>query len=173
MLGTYSHTEYNSPIEAQCSGSSTRQFQYNIEFPHGRNGTCGGIPCGTVSWTLDTAKPLWVSEVRENGSGVHTTAGLLNREWSCTEPSPQTGVRMREVSAPCGSCGPLVSGQSVATKPNHPDLGCRDKVYVVGMGTVTVMDTGDLDEAQLDHYIGRTPCNAAITLSPAKAIKLF
>ena len=125
VLGTYSHTQYNSPIEAQCSGSSTRQFQYNDD------GDCGAINCNTVDWTLDTAKPLWVSEVRENGSGVHTTAGLLSQEWSCSEPSPPgggnpTGVRMREVSAPCGSCDTLKANQSIATSNTNMDLGCRD-----------------------------------------------
>ena len=175
VLGTYLHTRYNSPIEAQCSGSSTRQFQYN----EGKNGTCGGIPCNTVNWTLDTAKPLWVSEVGENGSGVHSDAGLLNQEWSCSEPSPPgggnpTGVRMREVSAACGSCGTLMANQSVATSREHTDLGCGDNVYVVGVGKRKVRDVGGgVSSTQLDHYIGRTPCNAAETVDPAKTIKLF
>ena len=175
VLGTYSHTQYNSPIEAssECSGSSTRQFQYNDD------GDCGGIQCSQVDWTLDTAKPLWVSEVGQNGSGVHTTAGLLNQEWSCSEPSPPgggdpTGVRMREVSAPCGSCDTLTANKSVATSRNHRDWGCRDKVYIVGVGTKTVTDVGGgVSNTQLDHYIGRTPCNDANTLDPAKTIKLF
>ena len=178
VLGTYSHTQYNSPIEAssECSGSSTQQFQYN----EGNNGTCGGIPCSTVNWTLDTAKPSWVSEVRENGSGVHSTAGLLSQEWTCTEPSPQTGVRMREVSQPCCSCigRTLVAHKTVAINVSNMNLSCGDKVWVHGLnngakGVVTVADSGDLSLTQLDHYIGRTPCNAATTQPSAKTIKLF
>ena len=170
VLGNYRHTRYNTPIEARCSGSSTSNFQYN----EGKNGTCGGIPCSTVSWTLATAKPGWVREVGQNGSGVHSTAGLLSREWSCTEPSPQTGVRMRKVSAPCASCGgSLTTNKSVATKRNHPYLNCGNRVYVHGVGVVTVKDTGALATAQLDHYSGRSGCNAPNDIGTLKTIKLF
>ena len=170
VLGNYRHTRYNTPIEARCSGSSTSNFQYN----EGKNGTCGGIPCSTVGWTLATAKPVWVREVGENGSGVHRGAGLLSQEWSCTEPSPQTGVRMRKVSAPCASCGgSLTKNKSVATRSGHPYLKCGNRVYVHGVGVVTVKDTGALAEAQLDHYYGKTACNDAPTIGTKKTIKLY
>ncbi len=179
VLGTYSHTRYNSPIEAQCSGSSTRQFQYNDD------GDCAGISCGTVTWTLDTAKPLWVTEVGENGSGVHSQAGLLSQEWYCPEPSLQgggdpTGVIMRKVSQPCGSCSrrTLVAHKTVAINVENMQLSCGDKVWVHGLnngakGVVTVVDSGDLSLTQLDHYYGKTACNNAPSIGNAKTIKLF
>ena len=42
VLGNYRHTRYNTPIEAQCVGSSSRQFQYNDD------GDCGAI---VTRWT--------------------------------------------------------------------------------------------------------------------------
>ncbi len=169
VLGNYRHTRYNTPIEAQCVGSSSRQFQYNDD------GDCGAINCNTVDWTLNTAKPKWVSEVAQNGSGVHSTAGLLSQEWICTEPSPQTGVRMRKVSAPCASCGgTLTKNKSVATSRGHPDLPCGTKVYVHGVGVVTVKDTGrGVARTQLDHYYGKTACDDAPSIGTKKTIKLF
>ena len=174
VLGTYLHTRYNSPIEAQCVDSSTRQFQYNDD------GDCGGIQCSQVDWTLDTAKPLWVREVGQNGSGVHSTAGLLSREWTCTEPSPQTGVRMRKVSQPCGSCSrrTLVAHKTVAINVRNMHLSCGDKVWVHGLnngakGVVTVVDSGGLSSTQLDHYYGQTACDDAPSIGNAKTIKLF
>ena len=67
-----------------------------------------------------------------------------------------------------------MANQSVATSREHTDLGCGDNVYVVGVGKRKVRDVGGgVSSTQLDHYIGRTPCNAAETLDPAKTIKLF
>ena len=182
VLGTYSHTRYNSPIEASsaCTGSSTRQFQYND------GGACEAVgECSDLTWTLDTAKPSWESEVRENGSGVHRNAGLLNREWTCPEPDlpgggDPTGFRMREVPYPCGSCSGrrVVAHRTVAIDHEHLELSCGDKLWVHGLnngknGVVTVVDTGDFAVAQLDHYYGQTACNDAPSIGPGKTIKLF
>ena len=182
VLGTYSHTRYNSPIEASsaCTGSSTRQFQYND------GGACEAVgECSDLTWTLDTAKPSWESEVRENGSGVHRNAGLLNREWTCPERDlpgggDPTGFRMREVPYPCGSCSGrrVVAHRTVAIDHEHLELSCGDKLWVHGLnngknGVVTVVDTGNFAVAQLDHYYGQTACNDAPSIGPGKTIKLF
>ncbi len=37
VLGVYSHTKYNTPVEASCSDNTTGQFQYND------NGSCGAL----------------------------------------------------------------------------------------------------------------------------------
>ena len=155
VLGTYRHTKYNTPTESFCSDNTTGQFKYND------NNNCGGITCGTVDWTSETGKSKWLGEVEENGSGKHSRAGILSKEWICSEPPPITGRRMRKVPAPCPSCGgTLRVGESVARNAKNKKLPCGTKVYVHGVGIVKVQDAGGrLATNQLDHYIGTSGCN--------------
>jgi hypothetical protein len=71
---------------------------------------------------------------------------------------------MRKVPAPCPFCQnySVTPGQTVAVNPQKDNLACGTRLFVDGVGTVTVTDHGDLDPRyvhQLDHYSGISACN--------------
>lgn len=94
------------------------------------------------------------------GSGYHANAGMVSREWICSEPTPQTGYKFRQVPNPCPKCpGSLTAGTSVARNESNSDLPCGARVFVYEMGIRTIQDTGArVAVDQLDHYAGTTGC---------------
>ena len=158
VLGTFQHTKYNTPVEALCTDNVTKPFTYND------NDNCGAIDCPTVTWTSENGKSKWLKEYAENGSGKHSRAGILSKEWICSAPAAHTGPEMREVPAPCPRCTDLSLTVNTSVAVSQENLGgelpCGTRLYVVGLGTVTVKDIGSgVGDTQLDHYIGTTGCN--------------
>ncbi len=148
VLGDYNHTQYNTPNEADCTGTPTN-FCYTT-------GTCLSTTCNWI--TNGVGKSNWLSEVAENGSGYHSTMGYISLEGWCQRhgyPSPpecNNLLLLRDVTTPCPSClgQTIVANETAAVKPGHPYLTCGDRVYVYQVGVRTVADTGGgLREAQL------------------------
>lgn len=164
VLGDYLHTQYNSPIETSCTGALS-PFCFQA-------GGCGGISCGNA--TTAQGRSVWISEVLENGSGVHSSLGIMSREYFCGRTCGSYS-RFRAVPAPCGSCNTsLVAYQSVARSEFNYSLECGNLVFIEGLGLRTVADTGgDLSTRQLDHFAGASGCNVEQTLGYLKTFKLF
>lgn len=163
VLGDYLNTRYNTPTESYCSGSL-------VEIG-ATTGTCSFVSACTFSNYM--GKEQWWSEVYENGSGVSETQGLVSREWFCTGPPRRT----RKVPSLCPYCAgmSLIPGATVAVKAEHPDAPCGATLYVDGVGTVTVADTGgDLPLQQLDHYAGFSGCNReGGTIGIRKVVRIY
>jgi len=174
VLGNYLHTRYNTVSNASCPGSNTRKLCYT-------NGTsCTGVSCS--SWSSVQAKPLFMSELAENGSAFHSSIGFVSIEWFCANPSipgcsPVNEERGRRVPSACPTCPnlDLTANQTVAISPENNDLACGDQVYVVGTGLRRVTDNGGrLGRKQLDHYSGVSGCNqTAGTIGNRKTFKIF
>jgi len=133
---------------------------------------CLAIDCQTASTSTAEAKPQWLSEVEENGSGLSETQGVVSREWFCSGPER----RVRRVSQPCAACTgmALQPYATVAVKnTDEQTIPCGATLYVHGVGTRTVVDLGNLAENQLDHYIGFTGCNQASSYGTRKVIRLY
>ncbi len=161
VLGDYLHTRYNTPTESYCTGTNT-PFNYT-------SGGCVNVQC---NWNHGEGLSGWIDEVEENGSGFSNTLEFVSLEWVC----PNTGTNLRQVPNPCSKCGgTLTVGVSVARNPSNENLPCGTKVYVYGVGPVTVQDAGGgLALDQLDHYAGISGCDeTAGTIGRRKTIKLY
>jgi 3D (Asp-Asp-Asp) domain-containing protein len=179
VLGNYNHTRYNTVNNAHCPGSSSRALCFN----HGATNSCSSVgSCSASSWSSVLAKPLFMTEFAENGSGFHPGAGTLSIEWFCGNPglpgcSTSQQQRGRRVPSPCPTCTGMsvIPNRTVAVSRNHPQLRCGDEVFVAGVGSVQVTDEGGLvAQNQLDHYTGISGCNAAGgTIGVRKTFKLF
>ena len=165
VLGTYLHTQYNSPIETLCQDPLVAPFCY-------QSAGCGGINC--TSGSSASGRRIWLDETEENGSGVHSVLGMMSKEYYCGGGFCGSTRRYRQVPTPCGLCGsPLVAGQSVAISASNFYLKCGDQVFIPGLGTRTVVDTGGgVSTRQLDHYGGTGGCNDLPTLGYLPTFKL-
>lgn len=147
VLGDYDHTCYNTPDEAGCAGE-LQWFSYTT-------GDCVNVDC---VWTNAQGRSEWLDEVEENGSGMDLSGHVYSLEHFCT--GNYYSPALRRTGVPCAQCGGTVSEGDVAVQPNHPYLGCSDRVCVHGHGIHTVVDTGSgVAETQLDHYTGVSACN--------------
>lgn len=170
-LGTYRHSQYTTPRESDP--------------------TCGGPPVavcktdivgGNCTYTPATFRSTFEAEAYENGSGTSIDFGLVQREWFCTTPPPGcTGHRYRPVAQITPGCpGQQVNATTVAVRKTHADLGCGDKVCIVGAGaggtnivkTVTDFCPG-CTMTQLDNYTNDGRCTGIPNLGDFITIKLF
>lgn len=164
VLGDYNNTRYNTPTESFCSGNPINISRVS--------GTCAAAE--NCDFATVQGKSGWWSEVYENGSGVSETPsiGVVSREWGCAGPHP----KMRSVSAPCPQCSgqTLSVGNTVARNASNSNVPCGATLYVHQVGTVTVVDAGDLALNQLDHYVGFGGCNrVGGSIGVRKVIRLF
>ena len=167
VLGDYLHTRYNVPDEQSCSGSP-QPFCYN-------DGDCTLPPC---QWqTGGTGKSGWLEEVLQNGSGFSQTLGFVSLEWFCSSPLEcSLALRNLTVDSGCPACpgGSLADGSTVAVRPDHPDLGCGDRVFILDLGVRLISDHGQLPALdQLDHFAGVSGCNAPDSIGRRRTIKLY
>ncbi len=156
-LGSYNHTQYNTPASGQCSGSPVGFCYFT--------GDCINVQSCTVYHTAQ-APSGWVNEVEENGAGYHSQLGFMGREGFCLYPGA-CGHTLRQESSPCPSCSGMsvVAGMTVAANKMNQDLPCGSRVFVDGVGVVQVTDHGGgLAVKQLDHYVGISGCNQASTI---------
>ncbi len=157
VLGSYNHTQYNTPSSGQCAGSPVG-FCYFA-------GDCVNVQSCT-SYQSSQAPLGWVTEVEQNGSGYHSQLGFISLESFCAHPGACSHT-FRKVTSPCPFCNglSLVAGQTVAIRASNPDLSCGDRVFVDSVGVVQVTDHGGgLASKQLDHYVGISGCNQASTI---------
>ena len=163
-LGVYRHSQYNTPNE--------------------NDNTCAGTPVSVCIFdshcvnVIGTLCNTFAAEVWENGSGISTSYGTIQREWEC--PGCTEEYRFRTVGPIQPSCaGRGLGDTTVARGPGNRDLGCGDRVLIVGLGedvgTVkTVTDLGgDVDLTQLDNYTANGACSGVFDLGNFLTIKLF
>jgi hypothetical protein len=135
ILGTYRHSQYNTPNEADatCQTGGT----VNVCFT---NNNC--------VYTTGTLPGTFASQTALNGSGQSLNHGLIQPEAFCQThgfppPTACQGIdifRANQVRTPqCTGLG--LSDTTVARNPNHPDLGCGDNVCLVGTPGGNILKT--------------------------------
>lgn len=165
VLGDYLHTQYNIPRETECSGNPI-PFSYIDRPTCLKIGDCASAPLGSSQ-----GRSNWISETRENGTGLHSSLGYI---WKEQQSECRARAEFRRVDAPCPACGGvLTAGESVARNPRNSDLPCGAAVYVHGLGVKTVQDSGGGGMGWLDHFAGESGCNEPSSLGVRKTIRLF
>jgi hypothetical protein len=125
VLGTYRHSQYNSPQEAYCTGTLSPAWVININ-----NCTFTATPNGLES--------DFMSQMVINGSGISPSYGNLQVTHQC--PNYPNGANSNnsfaQVTTINGSClQPVIAGQTVATFPNpypgNATWNCTDTMQLV------------------------------------------
>lgn len=167
VLGDYFHSRYNIPDETDCGG-----------VPEGFCHTTGDCIVTQCQWNSGAfGRSEWLSEVQENGAGLSSQLGFVGLEFFCNRPAGcQVGLRdlIGEENA-CPACRNrgLRAGETVAVRPDHPDLDCGDQVLVEGLGLLEVTDKGNLPSfQQLDHFAGVSGCNVPVSIGNRVTIRL-
>jgi hypothetical protein len=148
-LGTYRHSQYNTPSEADPTCQSDLRPVY--------------ITDGQCNFSPATLLAKFVSQVNINGSGRSIHFGSLKREETClkqkTAPNGSQEKSFRQIDVITPACTSMVvDGTTVARKREHPYLNCGDQVLIVGLGggAGAIKTVTDLcpkcPETQLDNY---------------------
>jgi hypothetical protein len=157
VLGTYLHTQYNTPAESQCSG------------PQGPAYLTAGPP--SCPWNSVSLIQNFVAQAWTNGSGVTINYGKTQEYLAgCAAPPGGNQNYFCEVSTITPSCGTpnnYLSGTTVAvdrSSAGHP-LDCGDQVLIVGQGggvgtvkTATDACYACIGVAQIDNYNTSSAC---------------
>ena len=165
VLGTYRHSQYNTPTESACSASSTASY----------------VTTSRCAFAKTTFRGQFVSQANLNGSGNSIDHGTIAREAYCIgRPDAPDDAAKRsfrtghKVAGACGGNTAPVNDNTVAVLPSHGDLTCGDSVYIVGHGVKIVTDIcPSCAEAQLDNYTTTPACSGVTDLGNFKTIKLF
>ncbi|MFZ5898448.1 MAG: hypothetical protein ACOYU7_04640 [Bacillota bacterium] len=96
VLGDYLHTQYNIPREAECSGNPS-PFSYVDRATCLMIADCSSAPVGTAQ-----GRSNWISETRENGTGLHSSLGYI---WKEPQFACRARAEFRKVAAPRPACG--------------------------------------------------------------------
>ena len=164
VLGSYRHSRYNTPSEANCTGTPQSSYVTNNQ-------------CTFTPTMLNSG---FVSQVNLNGSGYSTNHGTVARENWCLDsdnheaeiPDDAEERSFRSGHTVVGSCG-AVGNATVAVAPGHDHLSCGDLVYIVGVGVKTVTDRCPAcTSEQLDNYTTNTDCHRILDLGTYKTIEL-
>ncbi len=155
VLGTYRHSQYNTPDESACAGGPAPAFIFS-----------SGPP--SCDFTETILRAMFIPRVNLNGSGRSIDFGDVVVENLClrreNNPPPGSAMRSFRQEAILGACRIGVGDTTVARTPNHPFLGCGDQVLIVGLGARpgTVKTVTDLcpgcPERQLDNYTTVPAC---------------
>lgn len=151
VLGTYRHSQYNTPAESACTGSPAAAYITNPQ-------------CNFTSTNL---RSDFISQSWLNGSGITINFGSEQNEAFCLSqpgaPVDASGRSFRPQAIQPTCVGYSVGNNTVARGDDAP-LICGDSILIVGLGgtatTKTVTDrcpacTGQL---QLDNYTTQTAC---------------
>ena len=170
VLGTYRHSQYNTPHEVTCTGADVKSYI--------TTGQC---------WAMDAyingqLREQFVSQVNMNGSGTAIDYGPVMREfWCLNQPGVPMDASERSFrkSAPSVSCsGMALDGTTVARCKNDTRLNCGDKVYIAGVGIKTVTDTcpaccGAPEMKQLDNFTADNRCSGIVDLGRFVTVKVY
>ncbi|MBE6411341.1 MAG: hypothetical protein E7036_02165 [Opitutales bacterium] len=159
-LGAYRHTRYTTPKENNNTCSSSTEVSVYIT-----NSECEGNT-GSLS-------EKFYNEVLENGSGISNAYGSILREYYCIKkpellskyPNAKSNntFRQGEIKTACNSS---INTNTVAINPDHPDLSCKDVVYIESVGLKTVLDHGGgVKIKQLDHWVQDGTCSGLTDLT--------
>ncbi len=158
VLGSYLHTQYNTPAESQCTGGSGTAYL-----------TAGPTAC---AWSTVSLISQFISQAWLNGSGSTINYGLIQEYLAgCSPPAGGNQNYFRKVSQVtpgCGSPNNFLSGTTVAVdvfSAGHP-LQCGDSVLIVGLGagagtvkTATDSCPACNGKALVDDYNTSTACS--------------
>jgi hypothetical protein len=158
VMGAYRHTQYNTPDEHGCTGSSIPVNVYND--------SCVLTPNATMkSGFADRV----LNGMSGTGSGYPINYGVVKQEFYC-QPNPYPSARRDQTVT--GSMGP-VNNSTVAV---HTLSGMHDanaQLYIHGVGVKTVTDTCGVacqGVNKIDHYTTNTACSGIGDLLPAPAM---
>jgi len=166
VLGTYRHSQYNTPAESSCGGAPVRAFITN----------------SSCNFNQTTLLSRFISQVNLNGSGRSINFGDVKREFNCVrqQNNPPPGAQMHSfrqaVIAP--ACGGALDNSTVARRPGHPYLVCGDQILIVGLGAGvgTIKTVTDLCPGcpvnQLDNYTTDPACSGITDLGRYVTIRL-
>jgi hypothetical protein len=167
VLGTYLHSQYNTPRESLCTGAPERAYITNA----------------MCNFTATTLRSDFIRQVNLNGSSRSINFGDVVREFFCVAPprvfppdAPDRSFRQQSIRPACS--GQVLNDTTVARAPNHRHLGCGDRVLIVGLGRPpgTVKTVTDLcpgcREDQLDNYTTDERCSGITHLGHFVTIRL-
>jgi hypothetical protein len=172
VYGIVRHSQYNTPLESQCTGDEITAFVVN----------------SSCTFTQTALKSDFVSQTNINGTGTSVSYGLLKPARITIEPTlcknvkkpvgATGGITFYEVPTVTGSCNTtMVPGSSVATFPNPATAGgndaqCGDSILLVKRPDVveaikSVDDycpacSGDFrgTNGHIDNYVASQACKA-------------
>jgi hypothetical protein len=150
-LGTYRHSQYNTPWEGTCSAGPAQREVFSNAPPW--SPSCSGLYVTQLRWDFAV-------QVETNGSGISNSVGYLHTVagTSCNNQ----GAHFYNIPSITGSHGP-VSDTTVAKVDSHAHLNYSDDVLIVGapINTKTVTDTcPGCTQTQLDNYNQGAACSA-------------
>jgi len=159
-FGTYSQTQYNTPLESQCAGGSGPAYL-----------TTGPPQC---PWSSVSLIQQFILQAWNNGSGdadYPVNYGPMQEYLAgCSAPQGGSSNYFRQVSqlsAGCGGSNNFLDDHSVAAPIQTQPFRCGDSVLIVGLGggngTVkTVTDecpACEISGSQLDNYSTSAACS--------------
>ena len=159
VLGSYHHTQYNSPWENACTGAPAAAV----------------ITTSSCSLTNSTLKSDFISQVNLNGSGFSLSWGGVQKEALCTKApyNAPNNDSFRKKSPPAGSCNSntgALNSNTVAVDPNSLSNGlfqCGDQILIVdtsgstkAVKTVTDKCPACAGQAHMDNYSTSQSCSS-------------
>jgi hypothetical protein len=173
ILGVYRHSQYNTPHESDTTCQSG-----------GTKSVC--ITDTNCNYSSGSLYSKFESQTALNGSGYSNNYGLIKPEAYCPShghPPPTfclglSVFRKNQTLKPACS-GLSLSNFTVARKASNPDLGCGDKVCLMGAGsgganilkTVTDLCPG-CSLTQLDNYTTNGACTGIPDLGNFNTVKV-
>ena len=163
VMGSYRHTQYNTPAEGNCIGAPSSVTVYN--------NSCAATPNASMkSGFIDRVLNL----MSGTGSGHSLDYGDVRQEFYCTPRPYPTARRDQTIS---GSMGP-VNDSTVAVHSSSPMHEPGAQIYIHGVGVKTVTDTCGVacqGVNRIDHYTTNTACSGITDLlpEPAMTIRLY
>jgi len=167
VLGDWLNTCYNTPKEADFSGSTKTV----------------GTTTSSCIWSDNEFKISFLDEVNENGSGIASSGSKMQLEdWCLPAPEGKVCHNAADICAfyryPAssiqGSCGVEPQANHTIAVQFRDGIGCDSRIYIHGIGERFVEDAGgDLSLNQADHYMGSGNTCSSWTNPTRKAIKLF
>jgi hypothetical protein len=155
VLGTYRHSQYNTPAESSCVGSGANAYAVNSV---------------TCAYQTNSLKSDFIGQSWLNGSGITINSYYgynteQNAEWCIDHgflPADAPGKSFAFVPQILPSCQTYLDNTTVARSPNDPNLTCGDQVLLVGFGSNTVKTVTDrcpgCTTTQLDNYTTQSAC---------------
>ena len=162
VLGTWRHSQYNTPTESTCSGSSSSAYEVNVT---------------TCAYQTGNLLSLFISQSWLNGSGktINSYYGYqteqnaqycINNHKLPADASGKSFAFEPNIIPYCGSSYALGTNTVAWNFSSTVTLNCGDQVLLVGYGaspgtvkTVTDRCGGACSNTQLDNYTTLPACN--------------
>lgn len=162
VLGTWRHSQYNTPTESSCTGSSASAYEVNVT---------------TCAYQTNNLIAQFISQSWLNGSGktIQSYYGYnteqnaqycINNHYLPGDASGKSFAFESKIVPYCGSGYSLGTSTVAWNFSSTQTLNCGDQVLLVGYGsspgtvkTVTDRCGGACSNTQLDNYTTSAACN--------------